>query len=59
MLHLYNHVFFLFGQGVWSTPKANEKKLNATFKVRLISYMYINIFYYKIGDHIICTLSGQ
>ena len=21
-------------QGVWSTPKANEKKLNATFKVK-------------------------
>ena len=22
-------------QGVWSTPKANEKKLNASFKVKV------------------------
>ena len=27
---------FFFYQGVWSTPKANEKKLNASFKVRLL-----------------------
>ena len=28
-------------QGVWSTPKANEKKLNATFKVRLSTQSFL------------------
>lgn len=36
--------FFFSCQGVWSTPKANEKKLNATFKVRLRSIFLWNEF---------------
>lgn len=37
---------FFFHQGVWSTPKANEKKLNATFKVsffvwHLVSHCFL------------------
>lgn len=45
-LHCAEKVYFFY-QGVWSTPKANEKKLNATFKVSffgqyLVSHCFLN-----------------
>ena len=38
----WKSAMFFFHQGVWSTPKANEKKLNATFKVSFFVWYLVS-----------------
>jgi hypothetical protein len=35
-LMIFSYYFFFFVQGVWSTPPANENKLNRAFRVTRI-----------------------